>query len=91
MDEIMFGKYAAPVILTILLALFYGVVPNFPKRFRALFAVGLGIGLGMLAIHYNGLSFTASTIIDFALAGLMMGASAVGLYEAQRAATKPRE
>jgi len=88
--EVSFGQYAVPVILTVVLAIVYKLVPNVPDKFKAVIAVVVGIVLGILAIPYNSLPWSAVNIIDHAIYGLMIGASAVGLYELQRTVTKPR-
>ena len=90
--EINFGVYALPVILTVVLGLFYktvgpGVVPD---RFKAIIACGVGIGLGVVSIPYNGLPWTVKIVVDACLTGFMYGASAVGIYEVTRTVTKPR-
>jgi len=81
--EINFGSYALPVVLMVMLSLFYrivgkGVVGN---RWKALIAVVVGVGLGVAGIAYNAQPWTAQVIIDYALYGFMQGAAAVGLWE----------
>jgi len=91
-EEIKFGQYALPVILTVVLGIVYKVVPfPIPDRFKALVAVALGIGLSLLWVPYSGLPWTIVHVVDYVLHGLMVGASAVGLYELQRTVTKPRK
>ncbi len=91
MEEVQFGQYAVPVILTVALGIIYRLVgSNIPDRFKAVIAVVCGIGLGILAIPYNGLPWNVVNIVDHVIYGLMVGASAVGLYELQRTVTKPR-
>ena len=89
MQEVTFGQYAVPVILTVVLGLIYRVIV-IPDKWKALLAVVLGVFLGLGAIPYQGLPFTIVNLIDFGIYGLMIGASAVGLYELQRVATNPR-
>ena len=89
MDDITFGGYAVPLILTVILAIVYKFV-TFGDRYKALLAVGVGIGLGILAIPYKGLDWTVVYVVDYALYGFMTGAAAVGIYELQRTVTKPR-
>jgi len=81
--EIVFGEYALPLVLMVILALFYrivgdGVVSN---RWKSVIAVFAGVGLGIAGISYNGQPWTAQVIIDYALYGFMQGAAAVGLWE----------
>ena len=92
MEDVMLGQYALAPLLTIILALFYRFIPvEFPDRYKSLIAVVFGIALSLLAILYKGLEFTPVVVIDYTLYGLMLGASAVGIYELQRTATNPRE
>lgn len=87
--EVEFGAYAVPVILTVILGIIYKFI-TFGDKYKALFAVLIGIGLGILAIPYKGLDWTVVSLVDHMIYGLMTGASAVGLYELQRTVTKPR-
>lgn len=90
MEEVTFGQYAVPVVLTVILGMVYKFV-KVPDRFKSLIAVAVGIGLGLLAIPYNSLPWTVVHIVDHAIYGLMVGASAVGLYELQRTVVNPRK
>jgi hypothetical protein len=88
--EVTFGGYALPVVLSVILSLVYKVVPSIPDRWKAPIAVVCGIALGMVGVAYNGKPWTIVNVIDFGLYGLITGAGAVGLYELQRAAIRPR-
>jgi len=88
--EVEFGQYAVPVILTVILGIIYKFIP-FGDKYKALIAVIIGIGLGVLAIPYKGMPWTVVSLVDHVIYGLMVGASAVGLYELSRTVTKPRE
>jgi hypothetical protein len=89
--EIQYGGVALSALLTVILALIYKVTGDkIPDRFRAVIAIVIGIGLGLLDIPYRGLECTFACIVDHAIAGFMIGCTAVGLYEAQRTVTKPR-
>ena len=87
--DIQFGQYAMPVILTVILGIIYKFA-NFGDKYKALIAVLIGIGLGILAIPYKGIDWTVVSLVDHIIYGLMLGASAVGLYELQRTVTRPR-
>ena len=89
--EISFGGYAMPVVLSLILGLIFRFTGVIPDRWKALVAFGCGLALGMLAIAYQGLSYTVVNVVDFGLYGLMTGAASIGWYELQRTATKPRE
>jgi len=89
MQEIAFGQYAIPVILTVVLGIIYKLFV-FSDKYKSLLAVSIGIALGLIAIPYNGLPWTVINVVDYMIAGLMMGASSVGLWELQKTVTSPR-
>lgn len=91
MDEIQYGGIAVSVILTVILGIIYkSTGDKIPDKYRALIAVSCGTFLGVLAIPYKGLEWTVPTTVDYLIQGIMIGASAVGLYELQRTGTNPR-
>ena len=91
MEEVTFGQYGLPIILTIIMGVAYKFV-NITDKYKALICIGIGMGLGLLALAYNELAWTVPNIVDYALYGFMSGASAVGLYEGvYRTATNPRK
>jgi hypothetical protein len=82
MEEIQFGAYALPVVLMVILALFYRIVgENVSNRWKSVIAVLAGTGLGVAGIAYANQPWTAQVIIDYSLYGFMQGAAAVGLWE----------
>lgn len=88
MDAVTFGQYAAPAVLALLLSLLFGVV-NVSNNWKPIIAAVLGIGISMVAMIYKELPWTPANIIDHAIYGLMMiGTSAVGLYELQNKGRK---
>lgn len=89
MEEVTFGGYAVPLVLTVILAIVYKFI-TFGDQYKALLAVMTGILLGILAIPYKGIDWTVVSIVDHALYGFMTGAASVGIYELQRTVTKPR-
>lgn len=95
--EINFGPYALPVLLTVFLAIIYKLAGNpdgtstIPDRAKPIIAILLGIGLAIIGMFYAGLKPTFKVIVDYVLYGLMMGASAVGLWEGFRATVHPGE
>lgn len=90
MEEVTFGQYAVPVILTVVLGLIFKMVPAIPDKWKSLISVLCGIVLGLIAIPYNSMPWNVVNIVDHAIYGLMVGASAVGLYELSRTVVKPR-
>jgi len=90
--EINFGAYSIPIILTVFLSLIYKCAGGkIPDRWKALIAVVIGIGLGLLSISYTGKVWDIVTVVDGVVYGLMVGASSTGLYELQRTVTNPRK
>ena len=89
--EISFGGYAMPVVLSLILGLVYKFTGVISDKWKALASIGCGMILGNLGIAYAGLEWTVVNLVDYNLYGFMVGASAIGLYELQRTATKPRE
>ena len=80
--EVQFGSYALPVVLMVILGFFYRIVGEvLDNRWKSVIAVVAGVGLGIAGIAYNEQPWTAKVIIDYALYGFMMGASAVGIWE----------
>jgi len=90
MEEIKLGHYALPVILTVVLGFVYKVLDGIPDKTKPLIAMFIGIGLALVGLEYSGKAWVFRTIVDYVLYGFMMGASAIGIYEIQRAARKPR-
>lgn len=92
MEEIKYGGIAISVILAVLLAVIYKTTgERIPDRFRAGIAIVIGTGLGLLNIPYSSLACTFPCVVDNAIAGFMVGATSVGLYELQRTVTRPRK
>jgi len=91
MEEVKLGQYAIPVLLMVILGFIYKVVPEIPDRWKPLISAGLGVCLGLAAVLYAGKEWTFVNVVDYVLYGFMGGASAVGLYEVNRAIRKPRE
>jgi len=87
MQEISFGQYALPVILTVVLAVIYKQfdkadgTSSLPNRIKPLIAIGAGICLGVVGMFYNGVQPAFKAVVDYVLYGFMTGCSAVGLWE----------
>ena len=91
MEEIKFGSYLMSGVLSVVLAFIFKMAGDkIGDRWKSIIAVCCGVGLGILAIPYNRYDFTISIIVDHIIYGFLMGCSAVGLYEIQRAALRPR-
>jgi membrane protease YdiL (CAAX protease family) len=84
------GQYSLPVILSVALGLVFKWLNLVEDRWKSLVAIVIGVILGYVALLYSGKPMTIPVIIEYGLFGMMSGAGAVGLYEAQRSITKPR-
>ena len=89
MQEINFGQYAVPVVLTVILGLIYKVATTIPDRAKPIIAILAGVGLGVLGMFYNAVDPVLKNIVDYVLYGFMTGCSAVGLWEITRATVHP--
>ncbi len=91
MEEVTFGQYSLPVLLTVLMGVIFKFIP-IADRWKALLTIFVGTGLGILALAYAGKPWEVKFIVDYLLFGFMAGASAVGLYEGvYRTTANPRE
>ena len=80
-ETITLGQYSLPVVLTVLLGLFFKNI-SIKDSLKPFIAVGCGIVLGMIALFYGQpdlISFPL--IVDYVLAGAIAGTSATGIYE----------
>jgi len=90
-EELTLAGYSVPILVSIILGLFYKFVPSIPDRLKTPLSVLFGILLGIVAMYYNKEGPLDFRIwIDHILYGMMVGTSATGLYELQRSALKPR-
>jgi len=89
-EEVKLGQYALPAILMVILGVIYKMAEGIPDRWKPLIAMGVGVGLGLVALEYGKVAWTFTNAVDYILYGFMAGASAVGLYEMSRAVIKPR-
>jgi hypothetical protein len=92
-DQVTLGGYAVPVIMSIVLGGIYKFTFNIEKRWKTPISFGVGVILSILAMFYNKdpeVALTVKVWIDYMLYGIMLGASATGLYELQKSAREPR-
>lgn len=92
-EEVTLGGYAVPVIMSIVLGTIYKFT-TIEKQWKTPISIGVGLILGILAMFYNKdpeVAVTVKMCIDYILYGIMLGASATGLYELQKSARGPRQ
>lgn len=85
------GPYSVPLILTVVMAVVYKTFESIPDRWKSTITIIIGVLLSVIALVYEGDTFTAHNTIDHLLYGFMQGAAAVGLWEGFRSAAKPRQ
>lgn len=85
--EVNLGQYTIPGLITLFLMIIFNFLA-IGDRYKPLIAIGLGVGLGILAIPYNRQPWEFVIIVDCVLYGIIAGAAAVGLYEGQKAFRK---
>ena len=79
-QELTIGAFGISIILSILLRMIYNTF-NIINSYKPWIAVLLGMGLGIIALLYNGEVLSSQTIIDYEIRGFMTGATAIGFYE----------
>jgi hypothetical protein len=84
MEELTIGKYAASVIEAAVLAFIFSVIPDLSDRTKAIIAVLLGVGLGMVAVKFYGAAWDFKTVVSNGLDGFFVGLAAVGVYRIQK-------
>lgn len=90
--DLTLGQYSLALLLPILMGIIYKVFPAIPDRFKAWITMGFALCLAILSLYYDPPEVvTAKMWIDTIIAGILIGAQAVGLYEGARAVYKPRE
>jgi len=89
--EMTIAGYAVPVILTIIMALIYKFIPVISDRYKALITIGVAVVLAVVSMAYNvAEAITAKIVIEHVLGGIILGASAIGVYEGARTFLNPR-
>lgn len=92
-NEVTLAGYAVPFLLSLVLGIIYKLLPVINDRYKTPLAMIVGVILSIAAMFYNkeaGTPLSGKMWIDFILYGVMLGASATGLYELQRSVRKPR-
>ncbi len=86
--DIEIGGYAVPVVLNLLLLVFYKIAP-LGDRWKPVIAIVIGMGLTMMVLkgQYNN-PWTWKHVTDFLVQGFMYGCAVVGIYEFKKAFTK---
>jgi len=83
-----FGGIGASLIITIILMVVYNFIPDIENKWKILIAILCGLGFGLLKIPYDGVPWTVVNVVNDLLQGLLVGAGAIGLHQAQRSVRK---
>jgi membrane associated rhomboid family serine protease len=84
MEELTIGKYGASVIETAVLAFLFSLAPGLSDRAKAIIAVLVGIGLGLVAIQFYGSAWDFKAVWQNAVDGFFIGLAAIGLFKVQQ-------
>ena len=87
------GQYAVPFVLSIIMGLIFKFIPAITDRYKALLTVLFALVLAVVAMYFGleeGGMVTFRMWINSIIGGILIGASAIGVYEVQRTVTKPR-
>jgi len=84
-EQIMLGKYSLPFILSIILSAIYRRT-NIKNDIKPYIAVVIGIVVAIFSMFYQNpyVDINFVMVSDYAMAGMMGGLSAVGIYEANK-------
>ena len=79
-QEITLGGALLSVLLSVVLRMIYGTW-EIQKRFKSWIAVGIGIGLSIVAMLISVPACTGLIVATYVVQGFMTGATATGIYE----------
>lgn len=83
--DISIGQFSVVALLPIIMGLFYKFIPIINDRFKALTTIAVAVILSIISMFYSPPeAITFKVWVDTILAGIFIGASAVGLYEGQK-------
>lgn len=84
MEELQFGQFGLSAVLMAVVGIVYKMAgDSLSDRWKVLIMILIGLGLGVLAIPYQGLPWTVVNIVNCLLVGLMSAAAASGFYSWQ--------
>lgn len=89
-NDLSFGQYPLPFLLTIIMAFIYKAIPVIPDRLKGFITVGVAVGLGYLWMLYSEVAVDVRSMVDTFAYCFIQGAAAVGIYELQDKARKQR-
>ena len=86
MQELSFGAYSLPLVVSLLLRWLYGIAgmdnPEASNRLKQVIPVILGVGMAYVYMAYAGIPWTVQTVVDNTLYGIInLGFAAIGFYE----------
>ena len=82
MNELSFGAYSLPLVVSLLLRWLYSFTGELSNRIKQVIPVVLGVGIAYVYMAYAGVPWTIQTIVDNTLYGIInLGFAAIGFYE----------
>jgi len=86
MNELSFGAYSLPLVVSLLLRWFYTIAgldsAGANNRIKQIIPVVLGVGIAYVYMGYVGMAWTIQTVVDNTLYGIInLGFAAIGFYE----------
>jgi len=89
-QDLSFGQYPIPLLLTIIMAFIYRAIPVIPDRLKGFITVAVAIALGYLWLVYSSVTIDVHSLVDTFAYCFIQGCAAVGIYELQDKARKPK-
>ena len=82
MQELSFGAYSLPLVVSLLLRWLYSITGDLNNRIKQVIPVVLGVGMAYVYMCYAGIPWTVQSVVDNTLYGIInLGFAAIGFYE----------
>lgn len=86
MNDVMIGQFTLSVLLTTITGIVYKFFDNpdgtssLPEKWKTLVVIVAGEGLGLVAMLYNNIPWTAQNVINYMIYGFMIGTTSIGMW-----------
>ena len=82
MQELSFGAYSLPLVVSLLLRWLYSLAGELNNRIKQVIPVVLGVGIAYVYMGYASIPWTVQSVVDNTLYGIInLGFAAIGFYE----------